>query len=143
MAINFKYNGSIKDVMPIVKEYLEGKNYDIIHYAPEAGYILTDYKLYNINTGTSYEINFDIQNAVISWCNSNTEIECKKIIDTLNYESGIFIGEFVKAILKINNIANEIGRAAEITNKIHLLEKINKIPELTLKYVATNQSIYI
>ena len=99
--------------------------------------------LYNINTGTSYEINFDIQNALISWCNSNTEIECKIIIDTLNYESGIFIGEFVKAILKINNIANEIGRAAEITNKIHLLEKINKIPELTLKYVATNQSIYI
>ena len=99
--------------------------------------------LYNIDTGTSYDINFDIQNAVIDWCNSNTEIECKKIIDNLSYESGIFIGEFVKAILKINNIANEIGRAAEITNQVHLLEKINKIPELTLKYVATNQSIYI
>ena len=100
-------------------------------------------KLYNINSGSSYDINYDIQNAVIEWCNTNEETECKKIIESLNYNSGIFIGEFIKSILKINNIAYEIGKAAEITNKIHLLEKINKIPELTLKYVATNQSIYI
>ena len=66
----------------------------------------------------------------MDWCNSNTEIECKKIIDTLNYESGIFIGEFVKAILKINNIANEIGRAAEITNKIHLFPICLNLPIL-------------
>ena len=51
MVLNFKYNGSIRDVMPLTKDYLESKNYDIIHYAPESGYILTDYKLYNINTG--------------------------------------------------------------------------------------------
>ena len=99
--------------------------------------------LYNINTGSSYDINFDIQNAILQWCDCNTEDDCKNIIQNLNYESGIFIGEFIKAILKINNIAYEISKAAEITNKIHLLEKINKIPELTLKYVATNQSLYV
>ncbi len=40
--------------MPVVKEYLESKNYDIIHYASESGYILTDYRLFRLNTGKVY-----------------------------------------------------------------------------------------
>jgi hypothetical protein len=46
----------------------------------------------------------------------------------MSLEKDIFLGEFVKAILKINNITAE-------------LEKV--VPQLTLKYVATNQSLYI
>ncbi|MDG1223478.1 MAG: hypothetical protein P8O00_02815 [Candidatus Marinimicrobia bacterium] len=51
MNINFQYNGSIKDIMPTIKEYLESQEYNIIHYAPESGFILTDYKLFKLNTG--------------------------------------------------------------------------------------------
>ena len=51
MNINFQYNGSIKDIMPTVRDYLESEEYDIIHYAPESGFILTDYKLFELNTG--------------------------------------------------------------------------------------------
>ena len=51
MVLNFKYEGTIGDIMPVVKEYLESKNYDIIHYASESGYILTDYRLFRLNTG--------------------------------------------------------------------------------------------
>ena len=51
MNINFQYNGSIKDIMPTIKEYLESQEYDIIHYAPESGFILTDFKLFKLNTG--------------------------------------------------------------------------------------------
>ena len=51
MVLNFKFEGTVKDIMPVVKNYLESKNYDIIHYAPESGYILTDYKLFSLNTG--------------------------------------------------------------------------------------------
>jgi hypothetical protein len=40
--------------MPIVKEYLENQEYDIIHYAPESGFILTDYRLFKLNTGKVY-----------------------------------------------------------------------------------------
>ena len=54
MVLNFKYEGTVRDVMPVVKEYLERKNYDIIHYAPESGYILTDYQLFRLNTGKVY-----------------------------------------------------------------------------------------
>ena len=65
---------------------------------------------YNVNTGSCYDINYDIQKYIMKWCESNTEIDCKVIIDLLDYECGIFVGEFVKIILKINNIANEIGK---------------------------------
>ena len=54
MVLNFKYEGTVRDIMPVVKEYLESKNYDIIHYAPESGYILTDYRLFRLNTGKVY-----------------------------------------------------------------------------------------
>ena len=54
MVLNFKYEGTVRNIMPIVKEYLESKNYDIIHYAPESGYILTDYRLFRLNTGKVY-----------------------------------------------------------------------------------------
>ena len=54
MVLNFKYEGTVREIMPVVKEYLENKNYDIIHYAPESGYILTDYRLFRLNTGKVY-----------------------------------------------------------------------------------------
>ena len=54
MVLNFKYEGTVRDIMPVVKEYLQSKNYDIIHYAPESGYILTDYRLFRLNTGKVY-----------------------------------------------------------------------------------------
>ena len=54
MVLNFKYEGTVREIMPVVKEYLQSKNYDIIHYAPESGYILTDYRLFRLNTGKVY-----------------------------------------------------------------------------------------
>ena len=54
MVLNFKYEGAVGDIMPVVKEYLEINNYDIIQYAPESGYILTDYRLFRLNTGKVY-----------------------------------------------------------------------------------------
>ena len=54
MVLNFKYEGSMQDIMPLVKDYLESEKYDIIHYAPESGYILTDFKLFALNSGKVY-----------------------------------------------------------------------------------------
>ena len=98
---------------------------------------------YNTYSGSNYERNFDIQNSVIEWTDTTNELECKKILQTISSEQNIFIGDFVKALLKINNIANELERVAESTNNMELLEKIKMIPQKTLKYIATNQSLYI
>ena len=66
MNINFQYDGSIKDVMPIIKGYLDEQKYDIIHYAPESGFILTDYKLFKLNTGKVYlSLSININDLVV------------------------------------------------------------------------------
>ena len=98
---------------------------------------------YDINTGSNYERNFDIQQYIINWCNAEDEELCKGVLNDMKNDTGIFLGEFIKAILKINNIAVEVEKAAELMKNLELLEKMKKIPDLTLKYVATNQSLYI
>ena len=99
---------------------------------------------YNIYSGSNYERNFDIQEHVMNWCDAEGDTVCKEIISNIQTTSqALFIGDFIKAILKINNIASEVERAAESINQIQLIEKVRKIPALTLKYVATTQSLYI
>jgi hypothetical protein len=58
-------------------------------------------------------------------------------------ERHIFLGEFVKALLKINNISCELEKLAELTGNIAFLNKLKEIPAMTLKYVVTNQSLYV
>jgi len=76
------------------------------------------------------------------WCDAENESECVLITDKLT-EKGIFIGEFVKAILKINNIANELITASEYMGNIKLSEKLSKVADVTLKYVVLQQSLYL
>ena len=61
----------------------------------------------------------------------------------MEIEKEIFLGEFVKALLKITNIANEFEKIAEIIGNIDFLSKLKEIPNLLLKFVVTNQSLYI
>jgi hypothetical protein len=58
-------------------------------------------------------------------------------------EKQIFLGEFVKALLKINNISAEMEKIAELTGNIAFLSKLREIPNMTMKYVVTNQSLYV
>ena len=96
------------------------------------------------NTGSFEEINYDFMQTVLEWCNDvNSEQDCMAIINKIKIEKEVFLGDFVKAILKINNIAAELEKVAELNNNIPLLEKLRTIPEITLKYVATNNSLYI
>ena len=97
----------------------------------------------NINTGTDYNIHFDLLDYVIKWCDCDSIEECKFLLQTLEKEKGIFLGEFVKALLKINNISSEMEKIAELTGNIQFLSKLKEVPTMTLKYVVTNQSLYV
>ena len=98
---------------------------------------------YRVNTGTDYTLHFELIDYIQEWCEADDEVSCRNIIIKIKEEKEIFLGEFVKAILKINNIAKEFEKICETVENIELLQKIKKIPEITLKYVATNQSLYI
>lgn len=96
-----------------------------------------------INTGMDYNMHFDLINYIIKWCESDNITECKEVIEKISSEKGIFLGEFVKAILKINNISSELEGVAEYLGNMSLLAKLKDIKHLTLKFVATNQSLYV
>ena len=96
-----------------------------------------------LNTGSQYELKYDLLEFVIKWCNSTTEQDCKIIIQEVKQYTGTFLGEFIKALLKVNAIAAEFEQVCEVIQNIALLEKIREIPRLTLKYIATNQSLYL
>ena len=89
-----------------------------------------------------YEIQFDIAEIVYKWTSVENERDAVEIFRELDYW-GIFIGDFVKAILKINTIADEVKKVATLTENLALLEKMNEISKLTLKSVITNHSLYL
>jgi superfamily II RNA helicase len=97
----------------------------------------------NAFTGVDYNIHYDLIDAVLSWCDCESAPECKAVLQNLEQTKGVFLGEFVKAITKINNISTEMEKVAESVGNMALLSKLRDIPRLTLKFVATNQSLYI
>ena len=96
-----------------------------------------------LDTGTDYTLHYELIDYIWEWCVAEDEVACKTIIAKIKEVKEIFLGEFIKAILKINNIAKEFEKVAETLQNFELLQTIKQIPDLTLKYVATNQSLYI
>ena len=94
-----------------------------------------------LNDGDS--LVYDIIPEVMEWCNSNNENDCKFVLEKLNISKEIFLGEFIKAILKIQNIFNELEGVCDYLGDIKLLSKLKEGKQLLLKFVATNQSLYV
>ena len=96
-----------------------------------------------IETGFDYSIHFDLIDYAIKWCECENETDCKLLLHQLSLEKEVFLGEFIKAILKINNITSELEKIAELMGDMSFLSTLKSVPQLTLKYVATNQSLYV
>lgn len=89
-----------------------------------------------------YYYHYDLIEYMDLWFDADTEEKTKRILsDAKQYD--IFQGEFVKAILKINAIAEEIESFCDTVNDLELKSIVHSIPVKTLKYIATNQSLYI
>ena len=99
--------------------------------------------LLDINSGIEYIFHYDLLNYVDKWCYCENAEECRLFLQKLEDEKEIFLGEFVKALLKINNICSELEKIAELFGNMSLLSKLKEIPIMTLKYVVTNQSLYV
>jgi superfamily II RNA helicase len=98
---------------------------------------------FNVHTGIDYSYHYDLIAYMGEWCKCENVEECKFILQKMVQEKEIFLGEFVKAVLKINNISSEIEKVAEMIGNVSLLSKIRQIPALTMKFVVTNQSLYV
>lgn len=98
---------------------------------------------YRIDTGVEYNIHYDLLNYTDRWYDASCAEECKCVLQDIEKDKGIFLGEFIKAILKINTVAAEMEKIAETLGYVEFLQKLKEIPKNTLKFVATNQSLYV
>jgi superfamily II RNA helicase len=96
-----------------------------------------------VDTGIDYHIQYDLLNYMEEWCEAQCAEECKAVIQNLTHEKGVFLGEFSRALLKIVNMASEMETIAEMTGNIAFLSKLREIPTLVMKFVVTNQSLYV
>jgi len=97
----------------------------------------------NIKSGIDYTIHYDLIGFAIEWAGVSDVVQAKELLGRIELNKKIFLGEFVKAILKIVNIANELYKVANSFGFVSLAHKLEQIPVLMLKFVATNQSLYI
>jgi superfamily II RNA helicase len=110
----------------------------------ETSNTFVDLELKNgINTGTDYSMIFDLTDYIMFWAECDSEPECKRLLQRMSEEKDIFLGEFIKAILKVVAITVELAAVAELIGDIELLQKCKEVPEILQKFVATNQSLYV
>jgi len=138
---NINVSGDLKALYPQTKDEIL-KNIILDLNKDLQDYLMVEMQ-HLINTGSDYNIHYDLINLVMQWMDCENIEECKIFLSNLEKEKGIFLGEFVKALLKINNISSEMEKIAEVTGDMEFLSKLREIPSLTLKYVVTNQSLYV
>lgn len=97
-----------------------------------------------LQSGEQCEHQYALLGPILAWCAAEDADACKMVLAGRNYDGAeLGTGAFVKAVLKICNIAAELGKGAEATGDLWLKEKTAAIPGLLLKYVATAQSLYV
>ena len=138
---NIRVSDDIKESYPHCSEFLKAKINKLVN-------LCNDYNMFEINNYIDIPfdadtITYDIINESMEWCKSENEAQCKHILHNLNENKNIFLGEFVKALLKINNVSAELETVCELYGNVELLSKLKQIPEKTMKFVATNQSLYV
>lgn len=128
----------------------EDKRHKAVGIDPEIGqYLDTKLGYYDdhecrmsVRCSERSDFHFDLTEEMGAWCASEDEAACQQVIKALD-SKGIFLGDFVKAVLKMNNIADELVKVYEAEGRVDLIDKLSQVRHLTLKYVVTNQSLYV
>lgn len=96
-----------------------------------------------LDTGSEWVVNYDIVKVMHEWYHADSEFACKSIMQHLQTDKEIFLGEFVKTLLKITNIVNELIKVSDLLCDTEFQNKLSCCNEKIMKYVVTNQSLYI
>ena len=83
-----------------------------------------------------WELHLSVFKSAYSWANNQNFYEIKKIYNS-------FEGNFIKNILRINNIIRDLMVVAEITKKYELFNKLEKIENILIRDEVTVDSLYV
>jgi superfamily II RNA helicase len=109
------------------------------------------YTMYNnyeddhlIDTSGDYHFNFDLIEFITKWYYVDNEIDAKELIYDYHAETGVFIGELIKSILKTVNVIGELVKIYEGNDdNLDVLSKLNNCKERIMKFIVNTQSLYL
>ena len=97
----------------------------------------------NLNSISHQEaICSDIALLVLAWAKAASPEECR-IARMQASEMGLFLGEFIKCVLKVITMIEELVRIADNLGYIELMNKLVKARISLMKDVATSNSLYL
>jgi superfamily II RNA helicase len=105
----------------------------------EFGFDMIDYLMNQLLEKYTY----GISNYMIQWYHARDENSCRDILFNLKINKEVLLGDFVKAVLKMVQLAREVSEVANIREDMELLSILSEIQEGLMKYIVTNQSLYI
>ena len=101
---------------------------------------------FQIRSGHDYKtpIVYDVVEDMMKWSQLDDEVACKTLLQALVLsDRGISAGDFSKAVLKICVIAKEWMSVCEEEGFVSLMHKLSMVAPRMLKYICTNQSLYV
>jgi len=83
-----------------------------------------------------YDVNYNCVDMAYDWANGCNFIDIKTKYD-------IYEGNFIKIILKLNNIAQDTMKLCQIYGNIKVLPKFEKIQDLLIRDIVSIKSLYL
>lgn len=145
-ATDIKVNSDIKRHAPYSKDtFIKNALIDLANVNESYAQLESQYDL---NTGINYEqlLSYDIVDEAMEWCDCDSEEKCKYFINSSLKEKEISTGDFTKAMMKVATIARELQTLGELEpckTQTEFIHKLSQVESLVLKFIATNQSLYV
>ena len=96
---------------------------------------------YELSSMNQYDLQYVMYDYIHRWMECNDEPSCLQFIRA--FKSEFFLGDFVKCCLKLIHMSNEISSLCEYVNDLVLLEKIKDGKHKIMKFIMSNQSLYL
>lgn len=91
-----------------------------------------------------FNIQYDLMELMSKWyTNVENQNDCLFFFHEMKEQKQIFMGDFVKACLKIVAMINELRIVCENDSNYDFLEKLNNIEGKLKKYIVSNKSLYL
>jgi len=121
-------------VTPTVKYAMKTVNHKIIR---ELMIVANKFNLTEFNIVPDWELSQEYVDLTLIWAQDGT---IREIYDT---SSDIYEGNFVKNILKVRNICENVIKSCEVTNNDILAKKLENYQEILVKSIVSPESLYL
>ena len=97
---------------------------------------------HGIVTAENYDFHIQTIPIMEVWLNVMNEEDCHRFQQLLE-EKNIFFGDWIKVLLKVQNLCRQLQTISKQLDDVVFLQKLEKMPPMLLKSVATSASLYI